>query len=54
MELLAIRMEDADLERLKARAAELRIPFTIYARSLIVTALNDKEDFVKTERQPQH
>jgi len=44
MALLAIRMEQGDLERLKERAAELRIPFTVLARSLIVTALNmDKE-----------
>jgi len=45
MALLAIRMEDADLARLKERAAELRIPFTVLARSLIVTSLHmDKEE----------
>lgn len=48
MALLAIRMEDEDLARLKEKAAELRIPFTIYARSLIVTALK------KEERGPAH
>lgn len=43
MALIAIRMETEDLEALKDRAAELRIPFTVLARSLIVTALKEEK-----------
>jgi hypothetical protein len=43
MALIAIRMEQEDLDRLKAQAAQKRIPYTIYARSLIVAALEDRE-----------
>lgn len=42
MALLAVRMEQADLDDLKAKAEELRIPFTVLARSLIVQALKEK------------
>jgi len=43
MVILAIRIEEHDLTLLKNKAEELRIPFTVLARSLIVTALNEKE-----------
>ena len=41
MALLAIRMEDTDLQELKKQAEDKRIPFTIYARSLIVQGMKD-------------
>ena len=44
MALLSIRMEDTDLEKLKVKVADLGITFTIYARSLIVQALEDEEE----------
>jgi predicted DNA binding CopG/RHH family protein len=42
MALLAIRIEQDDLDRLKEKAAELRIPFTIYARTLIVQGMKEE------------
>jgi len=44
MVTLAIRIKDDDLALLKKRAEELRIPFTVLARSLIITALKEKEN----------
>lgn len=43
MALLAIRMDQADLDDLKATAEELRIPFTVLARSLIVQVLKERK-----------
>lgn len=44
MALIAIRMEQADLEQLKKEAAEERVPFTIYARMLIIRGMKEKTD----------
>lgn len=41
MPLLAIRIEQEDLDRLKSQAEERRIPFSIYARTLIVQGMKD-------------
>lgn len=41
MALIAIRIEQADLVELKKQAEERRIPFTIYARSLIIQGMKN-------------
>lgn len=49
MELLAIRMDEADLEELKRKAAEVRVPVSIYARSLIMQGMKGiAQDDIKT------
>lgn len=39
MAIMAIRMEQEDLDQLKREAAEERVPYTIYARMLIVRGM---------------
>lgn len=39
MKTLAIRIDEKDLEELRERAEALRIPVTVYARSLIVQGM---------------
>ncbi len=39
MGTLAIRISDEDLEELKERAKDLRIPPTVYARMLIIRGM---------------
>lgn len=43
MALLAIRMEQEDLDRLKKEASAKRVPFTIYARMLICQGLQEEK-----------
>jgi predicted DNA binding CopG/RHH family protein len=44
MSSLCIRMDERDLEAMRKKAAELRIPPTIYARSLIIRGMKDDKN----------
>lgn len=41
---ISIRIDDGDLEELRKKAETLRIPVTIYARSLIIQGMRFEND----------
>jgi hypothetical protein len=41
---ISIRFDDEDLEELRKKAEALRIPVTIYARSLIIQGMRFEKD----------
>jgi hypothetical protein len=43
MALVALRMEQSDLDQLREQAAAMRVPYTVLARALIVQGLRMKE-----------